>query len=114
MSTEKNEEFLAWLDKELSERHLTDYKLAQLAHTSHSVLSNIRKGQKPTVDTLVKLSKVLKVDVVFLLRLADLIPTPSDFDPVLDLMKAACDNVPEHQRPLALRILRDFPEEESS
>lgn len=114
MTPEKNEDFLAWLDKELSERHLTDYKLAQLAHISHSVLSNIRKGQTPTVDTLVKLSKVLKVEDVFLLRLAGLIPTPSDFDPVLESMKAACVYVPKHQRPLALKILRDFSEEESS
>lgn len=114
MTQEKNEDFLAWLDKELAERCLTDYKLAQMAHISHSVLSNIRKGQTPTVDTLVKLSKVLRVEDVFLLRLAGLLPTPSDFDPDYELMKSAYKQIPKHKHPLAIKMLRLFSEEEKS
>lgn len=114
MTPEKNEAFLAWLDKELAERHLTDYKLAQLAHISHSVLSNIRKGQTPTVDTLVKLSKFLKVEDVFLLRLAGLLPTPQDFDPDFELLKAAYVQIPKNKRPKAIKMLRLFSEEDVS
>jgi len=114
MTPEKNEAFLAWLDKELADRHLTDYKLSQLAHISHSVLSNIRKGQTPTVDTLVKLSKFLKVEDVFLLRLAGLLPTPQDFDPDFELLKAAYVQIPKKKRPKAIKMLRLFSEEDVS
>ncbi len=112
MTTEKNKEFLAWLDRELAERHLTDYQLAQLAHISHSVFSNMRKGQKPTLDTLVKLSKVFNVEDVFLLRLAGLLPTPLDFDIDFELLKAAYVELPKRQRPKAIKMIRLTSEDE--
>ncbi len=114
MTPEKNKDFLAWLDKELAERHLTDYKLAQLAHISHSVLSNIRKGQTPTVDTFVKLSKVFKVEDVFLLRLAGLIPKPQDFDIDFELLKAAYVELPKKRRSKAIKMIRLFSEEDET
>ncbi len=113
MTSEKNKEFLAWLDRELAERHLTDYQLAQLAHISHSVFSNIRKGQTPTIDTLVKLSKAFKVEDVFLLRLAGLLPKPQDFDINFELLKAAYVELPKNRRPKAIRMIRLLSEEES-
>lgn len=112
MTPEKADDFLAWLDKELAERCLTDYKFAQLAHMSHSVISGIRKGKIPNWESLLKIAKALKVDEVFVLRLAGLLSTPQDFDPDLELMKSACEQVPKHQRPTAVKVLRAFTSEE--
>ncbi len=112
MIPEKTEDFLAWLDKELAERCLTDYKFAQLAHMSHSVVSGIRKGKVPNLDSLLKIAKALKADDVFVLRLAGLISRPQDFDIDLELMKSACEQVPKGQRPTAVKVLRAFAPEE--
>lgn len=108
MTPERVAEFLAWLDKELAERCLTDYKFAQLAHISHSVISSLRKGKMPNTETLLKISRTLKVDDVLVFRMAGVLSIPQDFDQELELMKSACDQVPKHQRPTAMRVLRAF------
>jgi transcriptional regulator with XRE-family HTH domain len=114
MTPEKAEDFLAWLDKELAERCLTDYKFAQLAHMSHSVVSDIRKGKIPNLDSMLKIAKALKVDDVFVLRLAGLISRPQDFDIDFELLKAAYVQVPKNRRPKAIKMIRLYSEEDES
>ena len=54
MTPERTEHFIAWLDKNLSEAHLSDSDLARRARMSHSVLSKARKGILPKYDACVK------------------------------------------------------------
>ena len=106
MTLERTEAFLAWLDKQLAENHLTDTQLANKAGISHSVISKARKGTLPKWDACVAIAKALKVDEMEVFRAAGLLPTPPEIDLDLERLRTACEQLPKNQRKMAYRILR--------
>ncbi len=106
MTLERTEAFLAWLDKQLAENHLTDTQLANKAGISHSVISKARKGILPKWDACVAIANALRVDEVEVFRAAGLLPLPPEMDADLERLRSACDQVPKNQRKRAYRVLR--------
>lgn len=87
MTPERTELFIAWLDKKLSDAHLSDSELARRARMSHSVLSKARKGILPRYEACAKIAHGLKVDPIEVFRAAGLLTTPKDLDSDFERLK---------------------------
>lgn len=55
------------------EKKFTQRKLADLVNISRNYISDIETGRyMPSVDTLIKIAKVLKIDLNFLLKMTEI------------------------------------------
>ena len=68
------ENFILWLDEELSSRNWSDYRLAKHAGISHSVLSKARSGTLPKWDACLAIAKALGFNPVLIFEKAGLLP----------------------------------------
>lgn len=106
MDVEQIEVFIAWLDKRLAEKNMTDNQLAKRAGLGHSSLSKARKGTLPGFKTCISIAKALNVSDVEVLRAAGHISTPSDYDEDLERLLWACENVlPKRKRKEGYRVI---------
>lgn len=92
MNYERTEAFLAWLDKQLAEKNLTDNQLAKKAGLGHSSISKARKGALPGFKACISIAQALNVSEIEVLRAAGHIPTPPNHNPDLERLLWACEN----------------------
>ena len=78
MAIEFQENFISWLDQELSFRNWSDYQLAKKAGISHSVISKARSSSPPKWDACLAISKALNVSPITVFRKAGLLPHRED------------------------------------
>jgi transcriptional regulator with XRE-family HTH domain len=84
MSVSKQEEFIVWLDGELSKRGWSDYQLAKRAQISHSVISRARSGSLPKWDACESIASALGLPIEFVFRKAGLLPPKPESNPKLE------------------------------
>lgn len=106
MTLEITEAFLAWLDKQLAENHLTDTQLANKAGISHSVISKARKGTLPKWDACLAIAKALRVPEYEVFRVAGLLPTPSGYDAQMEGLHWDVDQLPKYKVKMARRVMQ--------
>ena len=70
-------DFIIWLDSELSIRGWTDYKLAKTAGFNHSVISRARMGVIPRWEACAGIAKAFELPVEIVFRKAGLLPADS-------------------------------------
>ena len=109
MKSENVEEFLRWLDDELSKLHLTDYQFAKKAGLTHTTLSKARKGKLPGWDACVKIANALHVDPVFVFRMVGLLPKRIEAKPEREQLIYICEHLPEDWVPAATRVVKALP-----
>ena len=113
MTPERTERFSAWLDKKLSDAHLSDSELAKRARMSHSVLSKARKGILPKYDACAKIAHALRVDHVEVFRAASLIPIPQDLDADFEQLKHTYGLLPVEKRKFVVWFADKLAEKDS-
>lgn len=107
MNFERTEAFLAWLDKQLAEKNLTDNQLSKRAGLGHSSISKARKGALPGFKACISIAKALNVSEIEVLRAAGHLPTPSNYDPDLERLVWACENMlPKRKRKEVYRVIQ--------
>lgn len=111
MDQENVELFLKWLDSELAKNNLSDYQFATKAKMSHTVISKARKGKLPKWEACVSIAKALRVDPIFVFRLAGLLPKIDETIEELNHLKFACESLPEQYRAIATRLINALPAE---
>jgi len=68
------DDFVIWLDKQLSDRNWSDHQLARKAGISHSVISKARRGISPKWDACVAIATALDLPPEVVFRQVGLLP----------------------------------------
>jgi len=110
MDVEQIEVFIAWLDKQLAEKNMTDNQLAKRAGLGHSSLSKARKGSLPGFKACISIARALNVSEIEALRAAGHLPTPSDYSPDREALIWECEQLPEHLTYMARQVVRAMSE----
>ena len=106
MNSERTEAFLAWLDKLLAEKNLTDNQLSKRAGLGHSSISKARKGALPGFKACISIAQALNISEIEVLRAAGHLPTPPNYDEDLERLMWACENVlPKRKRKAGYRVI---------
>ena len=71
---DNSNDFVVWLDTQLSERNWSDHQLARKAGISHSVISKARRGISPKWDACAAIASALDLPPEVVFREAGLLP----------------------------------------
>ncbi len=110
MSVSKQEEFIVWLDGELSRRGWSDYQLAKRAQISHSVISRARSGSLPKWGACESIARALGMPTEFVFRKAGLLPSKTYDEAEYEQVAHLFGQLPRDDRERVLAFLRTLAE----
>jgi transcriptional regulator with XRE-family HTH domain len=74
LPADTSNDFILWLDAQLSDRNWSDHQLARKAGISHSVISKARRGIPPKWDACAAIASALDLPPEVVFRQAGLLP----------------------------------------
>jgi transcriptional regulator with XRE-family HTH domain len=106
MAAANDDDFIAWLEKELNDRNWSDNQLAKRAGISHSVISKARSGLRPKWDACEAIAGALQLPVELVFRKAGLLAPRPDDDVNLEEWNYLLSRLPQPEREELLQIAR--------
>ena len=103
-------EFLNWLNSEITKREWSVRQTARAANLSHTIISNLLSGDKPTFNTCAALAEAFNVPPNYVFQLAGLIQQEKR-DDLSDEAEFLMSQLSPYQRQLAVKFIRVLAEE---
>jgi len=103
-------DFINWLNKEIEKRDWSIRQTARAANISHTVISNLLSGDKPTFNTCAALAEAFKVSPSYVFQLAGLVEEIKR-DELTDEAEFLMSQLSPYQRQLAVKFIRVLAEE---
>jgi transcriptional regulator with XRE-family HTH domain len=103
-------DFINWLNKEIEKRDWSIRQTARAANLSHTVISNLLSGDKPTFNTCAALAEAFNIPSNFVFQIAGLVEEQKR-DELSDEAEFLMSQLSPYQRQLAVKFIRVLAEE---
>lgn len=105
-----SDQFIQWLNNEISKRNWSMRQTAREAGLSHTVISNVLNGGQPTFDTCAALAEAFNLPAIDVFKIAGLVDDPF----VTSYSEAAIhkfSQLPEWQQKIIVKFMDSLIEE---